>query len=63
MGETESDGSMSRPHGLDHGNVMYYYMVKVMTEADNDTSADTNVPRPPTCWSREVTSGAQTINK
>jgi hypothetical protein len=50
-GEVESDGSASRPHGLDHGNVMYYFMVKVVTD---------DVARTPACWRREVTSGAQT---
>ena len=77
VGQRESDGSASRPHALDHGSVMYYFMVKVVTDArirgralrmcDDNAFVGTNpdlvmaeASRPPTCWSREVRSGAQT---
>ena len=50
VGERESDGSPSRPHGLQHRGLMYYYMRKVcVVKAE---------PRQRQSWSREVTSGS-----
>ena len=50
VGERESDGSASRPHGPEHKGLRYYYMRKVcLVKAE---------PRQSRSWSREVTSGS-----
>ena len=70
VGEQESDGSPSRPHGIDHRSMMYYFMVKA-TDTDVarcvhgkcDDNSDVlmrDTKGRHTQWSREVTSGALT---
>ena len=56
VGNHESDGSAACPHGVDHRNLMYYYMMKV---TDDSCVSPTDTIGCPTRWSLEVTSGAQ----
>ena len=57
VGEQESDGSPSCPHGEDHRIRVFYFLVRVPAATDVSWFSDTG-PK----WTEEVTSGALTTH-